>query len=193
MHSLQEWSHLLATHPLKTKAKGLPVISVPLLLFSDDLSGNRSKKWNKFDAWYLLLAGLPRADNAHLDNIHFLTCSNRVSALEMSRPIADDLNSLDCEGLVTYDAHLKQQVLVVCPVFCCICDNPRASELTNHMGSVAKMYCRMCMVSCMLSSYISTLRCIYMSNLYGCSVTNFKNQTRYHVQGQSNKHCATLT
>ena len=90
--------------------KGLPVISVPLLLFSDDGSGNLSrKKWSKFDAWYLLLAGLPRADNAHLDSIHFLTCSNSVSALEMSLP----------EGLVTYDSHLKilnQQVLVVCPV-----------------------------------------------------------------------------
>jgi len=35
-------------------------------------------------------------------------------------------------------------VLVIAPVLCGICDNPRASELTNHMGWSANRYCRMC-------------------------------------------------
>ena len=39
-------------------ANGKPVVVVPLLLYSDDTSGNKSKKWNKFDNWCTLLAGI---------------------------------------------------------------------------------------------------------------------------------------
>ena len=38
-------------------------------------------------------------------------------------------------------------VLVIAPLMCIICDNPRASELLNHLGSSALKYCRVCMVS----------------------------------------------
>ena len=41
-------------HSSKDKAEGLPVVLAPLILFSDDTSGNKS---NKFDNWALLLAG----------------------------------------------------------------------------------------------------------------------------------------
>lgn len=35
----------------------MPVVTVPLILFCDDLSGNKSKKWNKFIEWDLIIAG----------------------------------------------------------------------------------------------------------------------------------------
>ena len=34
----------LTPHPIKGKAAGRRVVMVPLILFSDDTSGNRSKK-----------------------------------------------------------------------------------------------------------------------------------------------------
>ena len=37
-----------------------------------------------------------------------------------------------------YDAYLKRDAFVIAPVICCLCDNVRASELLNHMGSKAK-------------------------------------------------------
>ncbi len=46
---------------------------VPIALFSDDLSGNKSKKSNSFDVWAMLLAGLPRRENAKLKNIQHPT------------------------------------------------------------------------------------------------------------------------
>ena len=49
---------MLWVHPLQLRAQGRPVLCLPLLLFSDDSSGNRSKKWNCFDVWYTLLGGL---------------------------------------------------------------------------------------------------------------------------------------
>eukprot|EP00731_Ephydatia_muelleri_P038372 Em0736g2a len=37
---------------------GVPVVMVPLVVFSDDTSGNKSKVWNKFDSYCIRLAGL---------------------------------------------------------------------------------------------------------------------------------------
>ena len=42
----------------------------------------------------------------------------------MAKPIVDDLISLE-EGMVMYDAFLKEDVLVVAPVMCLLADNPR--------------------------------------------------------------------
>lgn len=123
---------------------------VPLILYTDDLSGNRSKKWNKFDEWSFMLAGLPKELNAKLDNIHFIGTSNQVSVLEICPPIVEDLYRLETEGIITYDAHLKEDVLVVAPVLCVLCDNVRASEITNHRGSTANRFCRMCLVRLLL-------------------------------------------
>ena len=53
-------------------SQNLPVVSVPLIMFIDDSSGNRSKKWNCFDVWYLLLGGLSIEENAHLRLNHLL-------------------------------------------------------------------------------------------------------------------------
>ena len=129
---------------MKSVAKGKNVIMVPLILYTDDTSGNKSKQWNKFDLWCLKLAGLSTKENSKL---HFITCSNKCGIIDMSKPMVDDLLSLETNGVVAYDAHLGVDVLVVAPVKCAICDNPRDAELMNHSGPSARMFCRMCMVS----------------------------------------------
>lgn len=35
----------------------MTVTTVSLILFCDDTSGNRSKKWNKFIEWNLIIGG----------------------------------------------------------------------------------------------------------------------------------------
>ena len=117
------------------------------MIYSDDLAGNRSKKWHKIDCWCLLLAGLPRHINAKLENIHLLCCSDHVSPIEMVKPIAEELRSLELNGIEVYDGFLQRDVWILCPVICFLCDNPRASGLCNHLGSTAKKFCRMCLVS----------------------------------------------
>ena len=78
--------------------------------------------------------------------MHFISCSNRLSAIEMSRPIVDDLLALE-KGVRMFDALTNSEVLVIAPVICALCDNVRASEIVNHLGSKAKRLCRICMVS----------------------------------------------
>lgn len=88
---------------------------------------------------------MPRHENAQLHNIHFITCSNQVAVLDMASPVVADLKMLE-KGIVTYDACLKKDVLLLAPTMAILSDNPRHSELLNHAGGSANKYCRMCMV-----------------------------------------------
>ena len=137
------------------KVNHLPVVVIPIILFTDDSSGNKSKKWNKFDSWSFTVASLPKEDITKLDNINFICCSNQVSAIDMIPEIARQLKCLE-KGFIAYDSYLKLEVLVVSPLLCIIADNPRHSELLNHLGGKALKYCRMCTVSSlpMYSMYI---------------------------------------
>ena len=66
--------------PYKDAAQGRPVRVCPIVLYSDDTSGNRSKKWNCFNVWCVQLAALPRSENAKLKNLFFICCSNAVNS-----------------------------------------------------------------------------------------------------------------
>ena len=81
------------------KAAVKKVVMLPLILFADDTSGNKSKKWHKIESWYLLLAGLPRHLRSKVENIHFLCITDCMSALDMASPIVDELILLERSGL----------------------------------------------------------------------------------------------
>ena len=134
-----------ATNTIKQRANGKPVVIVPLMLYTDDTSGNKTKKWNKFDVYCLLLAGLPKESNTDLHNIHFITCSNNLSAIDMAQPIVEDLQKVE-DGVEMFDAKLGKNVLVIAPLLCFLCDNARASEICSHLGSTASKFCRICQV-----------------------------------------------
>ena len=68
-------------------------------------------------------------------NIHFIACSNNVSAMDMVALLVYDLLRLE-KGIVMYD------VLVLGPVMSILCDKPRASEVLNQLGSSATKFCR---------------------------------------------------
>ena len=136
----------MAPHCLKSKANQKPVVMVPIILFTDDTSGNRSKQWNKFDYWAMRIAGLPIKVNSMLHRVHLLCCSNRCSAVDMSRPLVDDLLILENQGMFVFDGALQCEILLVAPLLCILADNPRHSEIMNHAGVTANKFCRICMV-----------------------------------------------
>ena len=71
-----------------------------------------------------------------MHNIHFITCSNEVSALDMVTALVPDFQKLE-KGIEMYDAHLQKNVLVVAPLLFLLADNPRHSEILNHLGGRA--------------------------------------------------------
>ena len=66
----------------------------------------------------------------------------------MAKPLVQEQNILE-KGVIMYDSFLQDDILVVAPVLCIICDkltdNPRASEITNNLGPGSRLFCRMCM------------------------------------------------
>ena len=143
---MQEYRAFVLPHRLKSVAGGKPIVMLPLIIYTNDTSGNRSKQWNKFDCWCFKIAGLSTAQNSKLHNIHFICCSNKCAVLGMAQPLVDDLIMLELKGVEVYDALLGEKVLVIAPVICVIADNPRHSEIMNHAGTTANLFCRMCMV-----------------------------------------------
>ncbi len=77
----------------------------------------------------------------------FIVAQMFVSAIDMAEPLVTEQLELEQNGIEAYDAMLKLNVLVVAPVICILADNPRASELLNHLGPSSRRYCRMYMVS----------------------------------------------
>eukprot|EP00731_Ephydatia_muelleri_P033943 Em0042g22a len=103
--SSEDAYNYLKPNDLKTKAAGKKVVMLPLILFTDDLSGNKN----------------------------------------MTECVSQQLKQLELDGIEVYDSYYKESVLVIAPLLCIICDNPRASQLLNHLGGSAKKFCRFCM------------------------------------------------
>ena len=64
----------------------------------------------------------------------------------MVRPISEELEKLENEGVEMYDAQSQKKVLVVAPLMLILCGNQRVSELVNHLGSTANKFCHICEV-----------------------------------------------
>ena len=77
-------------------AGGAHVVSFPLWLYCDDVSGNQSKKWNKHHSFLFSAAGLPRSLSQQEYNVHFLSTSNLVPPLEMLDKIVTQLEYVMC-------------------------------------------------------------------------------------------------
>ena len=71
--------------------------------------------------------------------------------MEMAVPLVHELQSLE-EGILMFDALFNTNVIVIAPVVCFLCDNPRAAEISNHLGSSTHKFCRICMVSVILNA-----------------------------------------
>ncbi|KAH9812787.1 hypothetical protein DFH28DRAFT_898348, partial [Melampsora americana] len=132
-------------NPWRNKANNMIIRSLPVVLYSDDTSGNISKKWNKHMSFYFSLAGLrPKLTNQEY-HIHSLCTSNIASALEQGDQIVDELNEAASTGFCAYDCTIEQDVLVVPFILCHMGDSPMHAEIsntTNPSGTLSP--CRIC-------------------------------------------------
>ncbi|KAI7887824.1 uncharacterized protein EV154DRAFT_519821 [Mucor mucedo] len=130
--------------PYITANQQMSVLIVPISLFSDDSSGNRSKKWNCFDSWIMSVAAFPLFESNIYEN-HFFLCTNnhKVTAMEMIKPLTEDLLELE-KGVVMYDSKRQENVFVIAPVLFFRGDNVRQAQLAINKGSRANHPCQFC-------------------------------------------------
>ncbi|KAF9030139.1 hypothetical protein BDZ89DRAFT_1245386 [Hymenopellis radicata] len=138
---------VVAPNPMREKANGRMVMSVPLWVYCDDTSGNVSKKWNKHNSILFTLAGLSPKLVHLLTNIHFLATSNVAPPLEMFDAVVKMLVEVrENGGIEAYDCVLKEMVLLYPWILGMNGDNPMQSEFSSHIGMTGKCFCRVCHV-----------------------------------------------
>ena len=140
-------SRLKMPNPLKRPSpssarKFKPVKVIPLNFFTDDMSGNRTKKHNKFDSWIMVPAALPLAERHALENTAFICTDHLLSAMQMLPAIVEDLLLLE-KGVEMFLPG-GEAVVVVAPLQFITADNARHSELASSRGAISKMPCRKC-------------------------------------------------
>ncbi|EFP76785.2 uncharacterized protein PGTG_02246 [Puccinia graminis f. sp. tritici CRL 75-36-700-3] len=136
---------IVVPNPWRIRAKNKIIRHVPLTLYADDTSGNKSKRWNKHISFYLTLSGLPPEMTNMEYNCHFVTTSNVASPLELAEPVVSQLNQLSTKGAFGFDATLKEEVMFMCIPLDFLADSPMAAEFTNTPNpGKANNPCRMC-------------------------------------------------
>ncbi|KAI7881212.1 uncharacterized protein EV154DRAFT_523548 [Mucor mucedo] len=130
--------------PYITANQQMSVRIVPISLFSDDTSGNRSKKCNCFDSCIMSVAAFPLFESNKYENHFFLSTNNhKVTAMEMIKPLTGDLLELE-KDVVIYDSKRQENVFVIAPVLFFRGDNVRQAELAINKGLRANHPCRFC-------------------------------------------------
>lgn len=137
----------LITSPLRAASAGRRVVNVPIVLGTDETSGNRTKKWNHHEQYFLKLAGLSSDELFKLHNVHVLCTSNLVSFAELGLAIVKDLNEGLSKGIVGIDymSPEPRELLIVGSVLSAVADNPRASQLCSQ-DIACTAFCRCCTI-----------------------------------------------
>ncbi|KAH8913599.1 hypothetical protein BT69DRAFT_1344369 [Atractiella rhizophila] len=110
-HGLQQVEALIPISTLRAAHQGKRVVTVPVILYADDSSGNRSKKWNKHLSFYATLAGLPNKLQQQEYFFNFLGTSNVASALELLEGVASQILDAWDNPQTTFDAELGEEVV----------------------------------------------------------------------------------
>ena len=74
-------------NPLRETAGDRLVYSVPIIVFIDDVSGNKSKQWNKHFSCYMSNGALPREKLDQEFHVRFVATSPNVSPLEIMQGV----------------------------------------------------------------------------------------------------------
>ncbi|KAG9121224.1 hypothetical protein FRC07_002910 [Ceratobasidium sp. 392] len=122
---------MLTPHPLRDKAQGRKVYSVPYILFLDDVSGNTS---------------LPREKLNERFNIRFMSTSQHVSPIEMLGGICEVFDGLFKDPIIVWDEMEGCEVLVQPYIHVISGDNPMQAEECSTIGLQSNMFCHTCMV-----------------------------------------------
>ncbi|KAG2352379.1 hypothetical protein BDR07DRAFT_1455062 [Suillus spraguei] len=118
-------------NPLCKKSGGRLVLSVPLIIFIDDVSGNVSKQWNKHHIVYMSNAAMPHQMLEKEFCVRFVSSSPHASPLELAK---------------AWDCKYEEEIMLVPYGLFKAGDNQMQAEECSHSGLKCNMFCRTCYV-----------------------------------------------
>ncbi|KAL0060162.1 hypothetical protein AAF712_013056 [Marasmius tenuissimus] len=124
-------------------AQGDPLYVSFIDYFGDDVSGNRSKSWNKHNNSYITHRNLPHKLLQQEYHIHLISTSQHTSIAEQYHDVKklmdstrqDPVKVVNSEGLITR--------FIIQP-HSGPADNPAQSDVASHIGSAGNHPCRKC-------------------------------------------------
>ncbi|KAJ7476792.1 hypothetical protein FB451DRAFT_1461207 [Mycena latifolia] len=131
-------------HPLREKAGSRMVYSIPLAIFIDDVSGNKSKQWNKHFSCYMSNGALPRTKLENEFHVRFVGTPPFASPLEIMQGVRGSIEEAFAEPVVAWDCEAKEEVLLRPHGLLFAGDNPMQAELCSCAGLNTNFFCRTC-------------------------------------------------
>ncbi|KAI0359548.1 hypothetical protein OH77DRAFT_1472817 [Trametes cingulata] len=120
----------------------LVVICVPL--FCDDVSGARSKQYQKHINIYTANWSLPSRFLQQESSVRFISTSPTATGCEQFVPVLDAVKASQMNPMRCYNAATHRFCRVRLRVPCLPADNPQQSEESSHAGVNANCKCRRC-------------------------------------------------
>ncbi|KAJ6458275.1 hypothetical protein C8R45DRAFT_1221656 [Mycena sanguinolenta] len=131
-------------HPLRKKAGSRMVYPIPLIIFIDDVSGNKSKQWNKHFSCYMSNGAVPRTKLENEFHVRFVATSPFASPLEIMQGVRASIEEAFEEPVEAWDCEKKEQVLLRPYGLLFAGDNPMQAELCSCAGLNTNYFCRTC-------------------------------------------------
>ncbi|KDR74877.1 hypothetical protein GALMADRAFT_99137 [Galerina marginata CBS 339.88] len=122
----------------------LVVIMVPL--WCDDVSGNKSKQYNKHINVYMANSNIPGRLLQQEYFVRFVSTSPNATSPEQFSALKDQINETQKKPIQCYNAHTNKKTRAILRVPGLPADNPQQSEESCHMGGNANCKCRKCHV-----------------------------------------------
>ncbi|KAJ7246181.1 hypothetical protein C8J57DRAFT_1678249 [Mycena rebaudengoi] len=132
-------------NPKRVIAAGRPMYSSFVNYFGDDVSGNRSKSWNKHWNAYMTHQNLPWKLLQQEFHVHFISTSPNAS-------VSEQFFEFKAAVEVTHTEPMEVQDEAGSTTCFCIhvnagpSDNPMQSEVSAHIGGKGNHFCRKCEV-----------------------------------------------
>ncbi|KAF7303406.1 hypothetical protein MIND_00569000 [Mycena indigotica] len=122
--------------------RDLYVVSVSIWI--DDVSGNKSKQYNKFMMMLGQNTSIPGRILKQEFHVNFMAASQNASTAEFSAALRDSIRATETDPMICYNAGTHREAAIILRVVDEDGDNPQQSEEASHMGCNSNHPCRKC-------------------------------------------------